>query len=173
MTNFRSIPTLLATLFFCASAQTLQAKTEQSPEVQRSIAAYNSRNYAQAVAALKGTNSSLGHYYRALSYQALGRYTDAQYEYEWNYRKSTDKALRYQSWQGLQGLAKMRTSRSAASEANATAVLNAAAGDPSQNTIIPVANSAKPIKFGYTPQNESNQHAGISYTFTPGCGRHR
>lgn len=173
MTNFRGIPTLLATMLLCANAQTLQAKTQQSPELQRGIAAYNSRNYAQAVTELKGTNSCLGHYYKALSYQALGRYTDAQYEYEWNYRKATDKALRYQSWQGLQGLAKMKARRGSTSEASATAAVDAAAGDPSQNTVIPVASSAKPIKFGYTPQNESNQHAGISYTFTPGCGRHR
>ena len=172
MTSVRATRSVVASLMLLSSLACVvsaQAKADQSVEVKRGIAAYNGKNYAQALSSLQGTNSPVGHYYRALSYQAMGRYAEAEHEYDWNYKNATDKDLSYKSWQGLQGLARMKSKRAIASDTRSKATDSASSGEAGAST----QSGSAPIKYGYTPQNQSNQPAGIKYTFTPGCPRHR
>jgi hypothetical protein len=132
------------------------ALAEPSPPVRQAIRAYQSKDYRGAIQALShaGARDELAHYYRALSYQQISDFREAETEYRCVYENGRDKDLTYKAWQGLQGLEKVRKSH-ASLESDTE-------HDKSSLAETPADNGPHPVKLPVW-----------NIQFTPGCGRHR
>jgi hypothetical protein len=135
-------------------------------DTQTGIAAYQAKNYADAVASLEhgDQKNSLVRYYLALSYQGLGNFKDAESQYEWVYSHGKDKDLQRKALQGMQGLYTMNKNRRAMVAGSVPHMAGrpsgAAASSPAEdlNTALEQFSKAHNVKF--------------NTSYTPGCPRH-
>jgi tetratricopeptide (TPR) repeat protein len=132
-----------------------------SKQFDAGVASYNARQYSEAVplfqkALAANPKDEAAHYYLGLTYQAMGRRSDAEREYRWNYENGANKDLKYKSWQGLSGLAKVRASAPTAS--------------------APSASTAGATKVAAHRGLKYNVEKGtapiVEATFVRGCGKH-
>jgi len=175
----------LAIVAFCAQTTFPAVASEPPPALKNAIAAYNAKQYGQAISQLNAAtgaaaNSPYKHYYLALSHQALGQFGEAEREYQWNYTRTLDQDLRYKSWQGLQGLASAKHVK-ASSLASGSSTGSSAATSGSSPTAVASSNSggvsnsrpnntSKFILDGSTRKNVANPY---DFQWHPGCPRHR
>lgn len=87
------------------------------------VAAYNSRQYSQALSQFQTVNRSnpsdaSTHYYMGLCYQYLSQMSSAQQEYAWVYTYSTDQTLRYNAYQALQQIQQWSSHRAYQGQGN-------------------------------------------------------
>lgn len=165
-----------------ALCQTTACQAAPDKQLQAAINDYHAHNFGAAIGKLQSANQKdpLTHYYLALSYQALSRISDAETEYLWGYRNSKDAALRYKSWQGLQGLARLKPAYSARSQAGTAYGAGSAGGATGDNGAGGVSLGAPklPSLSSYKAErtfkaSEPQQTPQVNFKFTPGCPRHR
>lgn len=133
------------------------ALAEPSPPVRQAIKAYQSKDYKGAIGALAHASAKdeLAHYYRALCYQQLSDFKEAETEYLWDYNNARDKDLTYKSWQGLQGLSKIRLSH--------------------QSMAVDLEKDKAEIAAKPSAAPDTSVHVKLpewKVEVTPGCGRH-
>ncbi|HEY9789914.1 MAG TPA: hypothetical protein V6D22_05930 [Candidatus Obscuribacterales bacterium] len=134
------------------------ALAEPSSPVQQAIRAYRAKDYRGAVHALSHASAKdeLAHYYRALSYQQLSDFGEAECEYTWGYNNARDKDLAAKSWQGLLGLERMRQSHRSIAFSTDT-------------------DNEKPAAAATVADNGPHRVKLPTWNVqaTPGCGRHK
>lgn len=84
-------------------------------KLDEGIAAYNARNYRAAIPKLQQflashPNDTKAHYYLGLALQATSQLSLAKGHYMWIYENGTDARLKYNAWQALSHLGKVRAS---------------------------------------------------------------
>jgi tetratricopeptide (TPR) repeat protein len=162
MKNFIAIGIIAASTFALLALPAALA----APSVKdKGIAAYNARDYATASSLLQQATSAnskdgMAHYYLALTYQAMGRRSDAEREYKWNYEHGTDKDLKYKSWQGLANLSRALHSTAKAASTSGTA---------GSGSVAQAGFSSSP----YSSRIEKGNGIRESVNFVPGCPNHR
>lgn len=159
MVNLKSAVSLALVLSALSQTGCLASEKE---DMKAAVASYNSKSYKQAITKLESvlrTNSKneLARYYLALSLQAVGRIGDAKREYLWNYENASNKDLRYKSWQGANGLARMKV-KAASSSVPSSATNGASLAE------IPVSSTPYKAQVGEAPSSSGG--------FTRGCFKH-
>ena len=94
-----------------------------NPAFDKAVAAYNSRQYSQALSLFQSIISqnpsdAMSHYYMGLCYQYLDQMSSAQREYSWVMDHSNNQSLRGNAQQALQQLSQWGSHREYAGQGN-------------------------------------------------------